>query len=223
VTQPPGPPAPPSPSPSSALALDPASRRRVSLQTGAIAIAAVLPGLATWIASPVIDGYPYLASALFGIGAMVGVWRLLEKYPQLRDKTRFLDPWMAASGAGYVLFLIGPSWGMALGILANRVLDRSAPVPHPSTVLSLKRSHKGPDSIYLASWRKSSAQLSVPLRLGTPLRALHDRGMGPGDNVVITTRKGALGFEYIVDAQLPTVPTVPTASPAAAGAAPEGK
>jgi hypothetical protein len=63
----------------------------------------------------------------------------------------------------------------------------------------------------------------VPLRLGTPLRALHDRGMGPGDNVVITTRKGALGFEYIVDAQLPTVPTVPTASPAAAGAAPEGK
>jgi hypothetical protein len=181
-------------------------------------VIAVLPGLATWVASPVIDGYPYLASALFGIGAMVGVWRLLEKYPKLREKTRFLDPWLAASGAGYVLFLMGPSWGMALGILANRVLDRSPAVEHPSTILSLKRSHKGPDSVYLASWRKSSAQLSVPLRIGTPLRALRDRGKGPGDNVVITTRKGALGFEYIVDAQVPSAaPVAPAAATPAEG------
>lgn len=183
--------------------VDPAVQRRVSQQTWGIAAVAVLPGLVTWMLSPVLDGYPYLASALFGVGAMVGVWRLVEKFPKLREKGRFLDPWLIASGSGWVLFLFGPSWGMAFCILANRALDRSPPVDRPSTILSLKRSHTGPDSFYVASWRKSAAQLRVPLRIGTPLRALREQGKGPGDNVILTTRKGAFGFEYIVDAKTP--------------------
>lgn len=180
--------------------------RKTSLQTWGALVLVLVPGLTASSFFPVVDSYPTAVCLLGGIVGAVGTWRLLERYPSFRARFRFLDGWLAATGAGWVLLLLGPSLGLAFGLTANRLLDRSPPVEHPTTILSIKRSRKGVDSAYLASWRPPEQQLLVPFAVGSPMSKVP---RNPGTRLVVTTRRGAFGFSYISAATVTPDTTVP--------------
>ena len=170
---------------------------KTSIQTAVILLVCLLPGLLVNNFVPVLDTYPYVVSAVLGIMATAGIWQLLEK-PSFRDRFRFLDGWLKASGLGAILFLAGPSWGIAFGFTANRLLDRSADVEHRTTMLSIKRSRKGVDSTYLASWRPGEEQILVPFSVGSPLSKLP---RSAGTPIYVSTRRGLFHFQYVSNAR----------------------
>ena len=183
----------------------PANDRRYSLMTWGFLALAIAPGIAVYSRSTLLDGYPLVVSALVGIAVAAGFVRLFDSSPTLRARFSWLEPWQRATGAAWVFLLAGPFWGIALGLLANRYLDRSTPVDHPTTALSVKRSRKGADSVYLASWRPKEEQVLVSLVRGSPLSAV---ARETGRPLIVTTRRGALHFQYVHDARyaMPAVP-----------------
>ena len=184
-----------------------------SIQTAIILLVCVLPGLLVNNFLPVLDTYPYVACAVVGVLATAGVWQLLD-YPQFRDRFRFLDGWLKASSLGAILFLAGPSWGIASGFAANRLLDRSPAIEHRTTMLSIKRSHKGVDSVYLASWRPGEDQILVPFEVGSPLAHVP---RSTGVPLFVSSRKGAFRFQYVSGAR--SIGESPAVTPAASASA----
>lgn len=188
---------------------------RTSAQTVAILLVCLLPGLLVNNFVPVLDTYPYVACGLLGVIASAGIWQLLD-YPSIRNRFRFLDGWLQASGLGALLFLAGPSWGIAFGFAANRLLDWSPEIEHRTTMLSIRKSRKGVDSVYLASWRPKEDQILVPFSVGSPLS---DLPRNTGVPLFVSTRRGAFRFQYVSNAR-PFVEAPTVTTPAASASAP---
>lgn len=188
---------------------------------GGLLVLCLLPWFFAQNVVPVLDSSPYVICSVFGlcVGAAL---KPVFHHPKVVARLPLLQHWLVGSFLYVLVAVGGPSWAIGLGFLANRVLDRSPVVEHRTTMLSIKRSAKGVDSVYLASWRPGEDQVLVPFALGSSLR---DIPPSAGTPFYVNVRRGALRFWYVSGARpLDAGTTTPPASSASttppAGSAP---
>jgi hypothetical protein len=84
---------------------------------------------------------------------------------------------------------------MAAALLGNRLLDSSPPMENASALIAVERSGKGGQVFVLRSWREGRAAERIHRALLVE-SALH-AGIPAGTPLVVTTRAGALGWEWV--------------------------
>lgn len=154
----------------------PTSFKRSTLSWASLVLGAVPALLAVFLASP-LDDWPYVLCG--GIGAVLGYPLVLRGWRNLAGTARsamWLGIWIAP-----------PLWGIGLGVGGNALLDGSAATEHPSEVVGRVRSGKNTYKLLLRSWREGHEKESHPDRLGAR----------PGDAVIVTTRSGFFGWEWV--------------------------
>jgi hypothetical protein len=88
-----------------------------------------------------------------------------------------------------------PMLAIALGLGVNVLLDRSLAVPHPTRFLGFASRQKGPTQARFASWRDAAGEERISC---SPLRSTtFCSGLEPQRSVIVTTHRGALGWEWI--------------------------
>lgn len=88
-----------------------------------------------------------------------------------------------------------PMLAIGLGLGANVFLDRSLPVRHTTRFLGFSSRQKGPTQARFVSWREAGSEERVTC---SALRsATFCSGLEPQRAVVVTTHRGALGWEWI--------------------------
>jgi hypothetical protein len=142
------------------------------------------PLLVTWNFWSPLDSLPYVLCLAAGAAASVGLWRLSKPASDARR---------AQLRIGVICWL--PCLALAAGLGANMLLDASPPITHQARFINYDVANKGPAHVRLSSWRDPRAeerltcttgrrqQLCPHLRRGTP--------------VDVTTRRGALGWEWV--------------------------
>lgn len=161
--------------------------------------------LAIWLVMVAIFYPPILAAQLWdpldnslywvglGVGCAVAGITLGAPIPRRWD------------GSWRLLGFVAPLWMVFLVVGGNVWFDRSPAVPHVSRYLGVTHPSKGPGAFRLSSWRKAGTEEQLfanDLRLAGALgRALGPLGSGAkeGTPLVVTTRAGALGWEWIAD------------------------
>lgn len=162
-------------------------------------VVAILVALA-WAAPPLLarqfadtlDRGPYLTCAAAGVLAAA----VLGSAYRARLRAAFTGAggtrW--AGRAIALAVVLAPTWAIGVGLGANRVLDRSAEALHPSRVLRWDRPGKGRASCVVTSWRgRDHESLADALVLRTP----GGPACAPGAAILIGTRTGALGWEWV--------------------------
>lgn len=88
-----------------------------------------------------------------------------------------------------------PMLAIALGLGSNVHLDTSLPMPHTIRFLGFASRQKGPTQARFASWREEANEERITC---SALRFdAFCAGLQPQSKVVVTTRRGALGWEWI--------------------------
>lgn len=174
----------------------------------------LLPWLFAQNVVPVLDSSPYVICSIFGV-CVGAASKPLFHHPKVVARLPILQHWLVGSFLYVLVALGGPSWGIGVGFLVNRLLDRSPVVEHRTTMLSIKRSVKGVNAVYLSSWRPGEDQVLVPFALGSALREIPPSA---GTPFYVSVRRGALRFSYVSGARpldsAPTAPPAPSASAA---------
>jgi hypothetical protein len=89
-----------------------------------------------------------------------------------------------------------PFWAVAIGLGANRLLATAPAAEHESVLIAREDPYKGPDVYVLRSWRPGR-EVERVLAFGAVQTSLSPT-LPRGAHVVVTTRMGALGYEWIV-------------------------
>jgi len=145
-----------------------------------------------------LDRAPYLISLAIGLGAaiLLGVAR----WPELRGAraTR------VGASATLLAILFLPTWAIAVGLGANRLFDRSTSVAHACRVLEWQHPAKGSARCLVSSWRDRPTEAVSAALLGDAATddGRFPRACTPGRSIVVSTRAGALGWEWIADVRL---------------------
>lgn len=141
----------------------------------------VAPLLVAWNLWDPLDMMPYWICLAVGAGM---TWLGLRLWPP--GRTSFL---------GVYLLAWAPALAVALGLGGNVLLDQSLPVAHATRFLGLGTRHKGPSQARFASWREPGSEERVTCTVWRMDRFCY--GHATGSAVVVTTRRGALGWEWI--------------------------
>jgi hypothetical protein len=128
-----------------------------------------------------LDVLPYWLCLGVGVGGAVLGFRL----------------WRDAQPNPVRLFVLAwtPMLAIALGLASNVYLDTSPPIPHATRFLGFASRQKGPMQARFASWREGATEERITcsaLRIDAFCAGLTDQR-----KVVVTTRRGALGWEWI--------------------------
>lgn len=141
----------------------------------------VAPLLVAWNLWDPLDTLPYWICSAVGAAA---AWMGFRLWPT--GRTSFV---------GVYLLAWAPTLAIGLGLGSNVLLDQSLPVPHATRFLGLGSRHKGPSQARFASWREPGSEERVTCTVGRMDQVCS--GHAPGSAVVVTTRRGALGWEWI--------------------------
>ena len=144
----------------------------------------VAPLLVAWNLWDPLDLLPYWICLAIGAGLALLGWSTGK------GRTRDGHP----SSARQFLLAWTPMLAVALGLGGNTLLDASLPAPHATTFLGFASRHKGPTQARFASWREPGREERLTC---TMFRGQHCAGLEREREVVITTRRGALGWEWV--------------------------
>lgn len=141
----------------------------------------VAPPLLAWNLWDPLDTLPYWLCLAVGAGATGVGFRL----------------WPAGRPSFVRVFLL--AWAaplaVAVGLAGNVLLDNSPPLPHATRFLGLGSRHKGPSQARFASWREPGGEERVTCSAWRMDRFCY--GREPNSAVVVTTRRGTFGWEWI--------------------------
>jgi hypothetical protein len=142
------------------------------------------PLLVAWSLWDPLDRVPYVICLAVGaVGSLLGfvVWRKI--WPHVHGwRPVFLLAW-------------APPLALGLGLGGNVLFDSSPASAHATTFLGYSQSQKGPSRARFASWREPGTEERVRCSsLRRPPLCI-DFQRSPA--VTVTTRRGALGWEWI--------------------------
>jgi len=144
-----------------------------------------VPLLVAWNLWDPLDHLPYVLCSSGGVGLSFVAWKVAKR--QVGEKP------LGSLRLGAIGW--APCVAVALGLGGNVLLDSSPAVAHETVFLGYHSGQKGPTRARYASWREASNDERVTCtfwrgqQLCLPLKA--------GDKVVVTTHRGALGWEWI--------------------------
>ena len=142
------------------------------------------PLLLAWTLWSPLDSLPYGICLAIGGALSFGVWRVGKTSSDVRRRQIRL---------GIICWL--PCLAIGVGLGANLLFDASPGVAHDTFFVRHESAHKGPSHVRLSSWREIKAEERVTCtgwrseRLCPYLPA--------GTPVVVTTHRGALGWEWV--------------------------
>jgi hypothetical protein len=180
----------------------------VRMTTGATGLGQVLLGVLALAvcAAPVmlaklfadtLDRTPYLITLSSGVG--VAVVLCAVRWPAVRVALTGVASARPGAMATLVIVALSPTWAIGVGLGINRAFDHSPPVAHPCRVLAWQRPAKGRARCLVSSWRGNPSEaLSDALVPSDADDGASPRGCTPGQRVEVSTRAGALGWEWIV-------------------------
>jgi hypothetical protein len=147
-----------------------------------------------------LDRAPYLISLSAGVGAAIVLG--LMRWPSMRGALTGIGAARSGTTAWLLLIAFCPTWAIGIGLGANRAFDRSPAVQRQCRVLKWQRPAKGPARCLVTSWRGRPAETLTDTLLqggtasGEDGRA-NEVGCAPGQALVVSTRAGGLGWEWI--------------------------
>ena len=167
------------------------ARPAYSVLTYALLLSVALPLGVAINACALLDWYPWFLLLAVGLALMAagrGLLRRAQGAVSRRIAARMgVD--VAHAPGGWLVWAAVPAWTVALGVLLNGALDRSAPEQHASVVLRVTGG-KGP-RVYLRDYRTRDGAIS--------LRRSHALvgGLRPGQPVTLGVRRGLFGWPYL--------------------------
>ncbi|MFO0575711.1 MAG: hypothetical protein U1A78_17075 [Polyangia bacterium] len=167
------------------------ARPAYSVLTYALLLAVAAPLVVAVNVCALLDFYPWFLLLAVGLGLAAagrGGLRRVQGAVSRRLAAR-LGVDVAHAPGGWLVWAAVPAWTVALGVLLNGALDRSAPAEHASVVLRVSGG-KSP-RVYLRDYRTSGATLS--------LRRSHALvgALRPGQAVTLEVRRGLFGWPYL--------------------------
>jgi hypothetical protein len=141
------------------------------------------PLIIAWNLWDPLDRLPYwICLAVGGAVSVVGFFAWLRFYQPSGWLPAFLLAW-------------APLLALGLGLGGNVLLDTSPTRAHDTTFLGYSHHQKGPSRARFASWRKPGGEEQVACSTMRRARLCFDFPRSPA--VVIVTRQGAFGWEWI--------------------------
>lgn len=139
---------------------------------------------------PVVDGGPYWQCIAFGLAAYVlslplVFWLCRGRSTALRDFGMY---------ASFSLFS-SPMLAVSLGLTVNGAFDTSTPKEHPLLVVHRWESRGKSTSYHVQLASPAPSQESYALSVSSTTYW----SLPPGSRAVVTTRDGALGWEWLID------------------------
>ena len=146
----------------------------------AVLVLCVGPGvLGTMFFDPV-DLWPYAVT----VGGGIGVPLVVAAVAVRRPLTQLV---------GYLLAFVLPFWATGILFALNQWLDGSPTVQHRSQIVEYRPAVKGPNRCVVTSWRNTGTE-SLRMQWGSAISSVR---CSPGTTLVIATRQGAFGWDWV--------------------------
>jgi len=205
------------------VAGDPVQRgRRLGLTLlpitwSALAFAGLLWGVFIETRHPIVDGEAW--GDLGAIGVLIAVVGGVLSYGICRHRNRGAAHFAISLPAA---LLAGVTVTVVLGWGLNRALDRGPATPHESRVIEVGGDDdddvsRGRQHVYLTSWRPGG----LPVRVDVP--AIDPHRFYPGAPVIVHSRPGYFGWEWVESLESPPRIDSPPIAPAPPVSSPTGR